>query len=79
VDRDYYDGKRRGFQVLNLPVMTNVARRKMRDWLSPPHALKHLPLLFKPFGGVIQRCLVSAGNLVSIGFSGFALIWSSAQ
>jgi hypothetical protein len=29
--------------------------------------------------GVIQRCLVSAGNLVSIGFSGFALIWSSAQ
>jgi len=38
-----------------------------------------LKLAYKPFNGAFQRCLFSVGNLVSIGFSGFALIWSSAQ
>jgi hypothetical protein len=43
------------------------------------HRLKNLPLMHKPFSGALQRYLFSAGNLVSMGLSGFALIWSSAQ
>ena len=40
---------------------------------------KNLPRMYTPFSGALQRCLFSAGNHVSMGLSGLARIWSSAQ
>jgi hypothetical protein len=79
--RAYRAGNATGWHSSGLldPTAQGIAFRLDEDALSWPYPPKNLPLMYKPFSGALQRCLFSAGNLVSIGFSGFALIWSSAQ